>query len=328
MKKLGIVLPTFNRCTFAKDCVDNLLPQLLWNKENTCLLITDNSSPDDTEVFLRPYSEQYPDLIKYVRQKENIGPHANFYYGVNNIDAEYVFLLGDDDIIAPNFISTILMLINIYKGVGLMHFNHIVISPNQKEIFLYQFKFNLKSLIRKYSSGAEFIEEYLTTPSFMSSIVFRKECMLDGFKHNYHEECYGYDWLLCLYYGILNYSCIYYPFPLVIQRSGEIYERYALNTILGQQRIFDYMSKYIPNIDNYWKKDIYTNKNREILRVIGTIPQFKDFYAQYYEELKSCLYSRMHQRLLYVAIFFPKSLALLIMGIAKLFTMFLYRRSF
>lgn len=304
MKKLGVVLPTYNRCKYAKEGVDILLPQLLRNRGEVCLLITDNASPDETEQQLKPYAEKYPELITYVKQKENIGPHANFYYGIKHIDSEYVYLLGDDDLVSPNFVQIILHLLEYNPKVGMIHFNYLEGQSDLKRIKVHKTSVTDYSLCKHYQDGKLFVEDVLISPSFMSSDVFRKECMLKGLETNYHEDCYGYDWLVCLYTGVVDKPCIYYEMPLVVQRWGSWYPESALNTILGQQRVFDYLSDYFPNISSKWKERT-SNNGIETIRVVLTITKNKRLYKSYYGELKNCLINPLHRFCLFVATYTP-----------------------
>jgi len=305
MKKLGIVLPTYNRCKFAKEGVENLLPQLLNNRENVCLLITDNASSDDTEKLLRPYSEEYPEIIEYFRQKENIGPHANFYFGIKHLNTDYIYLLGDDDLVSPYFVTTILCLLEKYPDIGMIHFNYLEGQSDLKRVKVHKSKVIDNGLCKLYQIGKNFVNDMLISPSFISSNVFKKECMLKGLETNYHEDCYGYDWLVCLYTGIIEKQCIYYELPLVVQRYGEAYPKFALNTILGQHRIFEYLSEIIPDAMIKWQKDVRLQNSWNVIAIIKTIIPHRRFYKKWYRELSTCLGSQWQRFNLFIAINMP-----------------------
>lgn len=316
MKKLGIVLPTYNRAKYALEGIQALMPQLLHNSDRTCLLISDNASTDDTEKVLKPFAEKYPDIIRYVKQSENIGPHANFYFGIKNIDAEYVYLLGDDDLVSPNFIDIILNILDNNQDVGIVHMNYLEGPEDLKEVSIHHRHINNIRLIKIFNEGTEFIKEMLISPSFISSNVFRRDCMLEGLKSNYHEDCYGYDWLVCLYTGLVNKKCLFYNLPLVVQRWGSPYPRFALNTLLGQQRVFDYMDPYIPGTSELWRNHV--SSMYSTLSVIRTICADKKLYKPYYKEINSCLRSRVHRFSLLSALFLPSVIGKIIIDIFKI----------
>lgn len=305
MKKLGIVLPTYNRCVYVKESIENLLPQLLNNRGDVCLLVSDNASPDETEKLIRPYADNYPDIVEYVRQKENIGSHANFYFGIKHIEAEFVYLLGDDDIVSPFFVSTILYLLKYNPNVGMIHFNYLEGPNDLKIVKVHNSTVTEHCLCKNYQNGKQFVKDVLISPSFMSSDIFRKECMIKGLNTNYHKDCYGYDWLVCLYTGIMDKPCIYYELPLVVQRYGGLYQNFALNTIVGQHKVFEYISEMIPDILLLWKEKVKSQDSWNAIAVIKTIPHDREYYKQWYEEMKKCLGSKWQIFNLSIAVKIP-----------------------
>ena len=87
MKLLTIVLPTYKRCKFVEENIIAILPQLIKYKEEVSLLVTDNASNDGTTEVVSRFLNADCD-IKYHCQKENIGAHGNFYWGIDNSESE------------------------------------------------------------------------------------------------------------------------------------------------------------------------------------------------------------------------------------------------
>lgn len=318
MKKLGIVFPTYNRCNYAYEGVSALIPQLLRNQEHVSLLITDNASPDSTEEMLKPFAEKYSNFIVYVRQKQNIGPHANFYYGIENIQAEYIYLLGDDDIVSPHLVDILLNLLSSNQEIGMLHFNFLSGVEDLHSVKACHESIRSKSLCLKYSSGWDFVKDFLIAPSFMSSNVFRKDCMLKGMENNYHEDCFGYDWLLCLYSGIVDKECLYYDLPLVVQRFGRVYQNFALNTIVGQHKLFEYLSNKTNDLVSLWEDEVKYQKCYNAIAVISTIPEYRDFYKSKYKDLENCLKSKIQRMCLFVSVYFIPEVSLPILFLVRI----------
>jgi hypothetical protein len=67
----------------------------------------DNCSNDKTELICARYLELYPDIIRYVRQEENIGLDRNIDSLILHSRGEFVKLLGDDDLLHLDFLSRI-----------------------------------------------------------------------------------------------------------------------------------------------------------------------------------------------------------------------------
>jgi glycosyltransferase involved in cell wall biosynthesis len=104
-KTLAICIPTYNRAALLAKNLDVLVP--LAQASDCPIYISDNASPDDTEKVVGEARKQY-EKIYYVQQRENIGFCRNFEYVVNMAEADYVWLLGDDDYIAEGCIEKVL----------------------------------------------------------------------------------------------------------------------------------------------------------------------------------------------------------------------------
>lgn len=310
MKLLTIVLPTYKRCKFVEENIIAILPQLIKYKEEVSLLVTDNASNDGTTEVVSRFLNADCD-IKYHCQKENIGAHGNFYWGIDNSESEFVFLLGDDDICSPNFLDSVLPILRENRNkLGILHFNYIMGSPDMKGESLFNTNFENANIVVEYNDASEFIKTYWIGPSFISSLIFRKEIMEKGKKTNYHEDCFGYDWLLAIYTGSIGFTCIYYKMPLLVQRFGNSYPNFALNTILGQYKLFYYLDNYIPGISRQWKKQVASQKYYNVVNVISTIINNKDVYSPIYNDLKCCLDNTIHRLALFISIKVPKIISL------------------
>lgn len=93
-KILSISIPTFNGSDTISKTLDILLPQCDSRVE---VIISDNCSTDNTSEVINEYLIKYP-FIRYVRNKENIGPDSNFLQCMNLAKGEYSLLLSDDDV--------------------------------------------------------------------------------------------------------------------------------------------------------------------------------------------------------------------------------------
>lgn len=102
---LTIAIPTFNRKPRLERCLITLLEQVAGKSVE--LLVSDNASCDDTQFFMEAFCLEHPE-VTYIRNTENIGPDRNFLNCYNKAAGEYVLLLGDDDVLLPGAVDTIL----------------------------------------------------------------------------------------------------------------------------------------------------------------------------------------------------------------------------
>jgi len=103
-KLVSIGMPVFNGGKHIRDALDSLLAQTYRNFE---LIISDNSSTDETEQICREY-EEIDFRIRYIRQPENLGATENFQFVLARAKGEYFMWAAHDDIWDPCWIETLL----------------------------------------------------------------------------------------------------------------------------------------------------------------------------------------------------------------------------
>ena len=110
---LSICIPTFNRGLFLAELLESLLPQLTSTSSQAAsadLLISDNHSADDTASIVARFKQRgLP--VRYVRNEANLGADANFLRCLSLATGKYVWVLGDDDLVMPGAIASLLSLL-------------------------------------------------------------------------------------------------------------------------------------------------------------------------------------------------------------------------
>jgi glycosyltransferase involved in cell wall biosynthesis len=94
-------MPVYNGSNHIREAIESVVNQTLQDYE---LLISDNASTDDTESICEDYCKRYPQ-IKYFRQRQNIGAHANFKFVTQNARGVLITWLAHDDILEPAFLT-------------------------------------------------------------------------------------------------------------------------------------------------------------------------------------------------------------------------------
>jgi glycosyltransferase involved in cell wall biosynthesis len=124
MKLVSIGLATYNGSRTLRRALDTLLAQTYKNFE---LIISDNASTD-TEV--QKICEEYAakdTRIRYVRQKENIGPLRNFKFVADEARGEFFMWTADDDWWHPEFVEKLLKKLEENPGAGVAMPSHHLI---------------------------------------------------------------------------------------------------------------------------------------------------------------------------------------------------------
>lgn len=93
--KLTIVTTTYNQEKFIEQTLDGFVMQ----KVNFPFqaIISDDCSTDSTRKILKKYAKKYPEIIKPVFNKKNVGPMDNFVNTLSLVNSEYVALCDGDD---------------------------------------------------------------------------------------------------------------------------------------------------------------------------------------------------------------------------------------
>ena len=98
---VSIGLPTYNRADTLQRAVELILAQDYRNIE---VVISDNASTDRTSEFCRLLCQR-DNRVRYIRQRENIGPTANYGAVLAAARGDMYMATADDDWLATNYVS-------------------------------------------------------------------------------------------------------------------------------------------------------------------------------------------------------------------------------
>jgi glycosyltransferase involved in cell wall biosynthesis len=108
---LTIAIPTFNRELYLMELLESLLPQLAGLATDLVeLIVSDNCSEDLTASMVVSFQDRgLP--CRLIRNETNLGADGNFLQCLNLAQGQYVWVLGDDDLVEPGAIATLLDLL-------------------------------------------------------------------------------------------------------------------------------------------------------------------------------------------------------------------------
>lgn len=101
MKKISIIVPTYNVEKYIAKCLDSLVAQ---EYPNFDIIIVNDGSPFNEQVIIDEYVKRYPNLVKSII-KENGGYGSALEVGFESSDAEYVLVCDPDDYLEKNALS-------------------------------------------------------------------------------------------------------------------------------------------------------------------------------------------------------------------------------
>lgn len=262
---LSIAIPTRNRSKTLRDLLSDISISIEFgnvDKNHLKIYIFDNASTDDTASTVKAFNCSLP--ISYKVNKDNIGMGLNIFQAYTAVNGEYVWVIGDDELMPKTALMTIFSAIK-ELSPGLI----IAREPSYKSFL------RLPKVYPSYADFAKNMEivnpHYLIAHSLISTNIVKK---------SFFDECAAMDAIDTYYghmYGIASglkacSSAVVLPkeeailvrkiylgpvdgfWPDSIEKEQVIYlewvkKLYALN-IAPSTVISNYRAKLMPNILN------------------------------------------------------------------------------
>jgi glycosyltransferase involved in cell wall biosynthesis len=182
--KLTVAIPSFNGEKHLVECLDSIIYSISKSSEPNLVDIQlfINGSTDGTYQLIRSKYEHLK-MIGLNFFVENLGYDQNILRLLNNVDSEYVWLLGDDDVVSANAITEIINVITRLSPAC------IVLRPIMFEKLVIESDTFLDSL--EYYNSDSFFRELLWLGSAISSNIWKNENLqLAG-----REKFIGTNWI-------------------------------------------------------------------------------------------------------------------------------------
>jgi glycosyltransferase involved in cell wall biosynthesis len=131
--KLSICIPTYNRAKCLANCLNSII---LCNSQSDFMFqvcVSDNNSTDGTEEVVRRFGLNLD--IKYHKNSSNLGIPRNFLNVVSMADGDFIWIIGDDDLLMPNAIDELYKLINEHSQVDFFYVNSFHLHTEYLENF-------------------------------------------------------------------------------------------------------------------------------------------------------------------------------------------------
>jgi len=124
--KLSVCIPTYNRAAHLANCLNSIILSNSQTDLQFQVCVSDNNSNDETEKVVR-HAQSIID-IKYHKNSSNLGIPRNFLNVVSMADGDFVWLIGDDDLLMPNAITDLYQLIDKHPRVDFFYVNSFHLS--------------------------------------------------------------------------------------------------------------------------------------------------------------------------------------------------------
>jgi glycosyltransferase involved in cell wall biosynthesis len=105
MKKVSVIMPTYNRCDFICRAINSVLNQTYSNFE--IIVIDDNGENSSVRKEMIEIMQKYQldSRVKYIKNSKNMGGALARNIGIKEASGEYITFLDDDDVYLPTKIE-------------------------------------------------------------------------------------------------------------------------------------------------------------------------------------------------------------------------------
>ena len=170
---LSIAIPTFERVEYLTELLEALLPQVA-REPRVELIVSDNASTDATPAMMHAFvARGLP--VRYVRNPENIGSDANFMQCLDLARGTYAWVLGDDDLVQPYAIRSLLSLLQ-QSTPDLVYLSSYGFSGSYQPRLV---RDRLGRFAEVVTDGAYFLEKVNSLIGLISVVIINKDRLLD-----------------------------------------------------------------------------------------------------------------------------------------------------
>lgn len=144
MKKIEILLSTYNGEKFIREQLDSLLKQTY---QDFKIIIRDDGSSDNTLKIIKEYASNFGDKIFIDTScNKNLGPAKSFLYLLQRSNADYIFFCDQDDIWVDKKVEICLKKIKDFENMPTLIYSDLELIDSdenvlKKSFFKYK-KFN------------------------------------------------------------------------------------------------------------------------------------------------------------------------------------------
>ena len=124
--KLSVCIPTYNRDMHLENCLNSIIKCKRYSNLDFEVCISDNDSSDQTRAIVEKAQLKLP--IKYHKNETNVGIPKNFLNVISMAKGDFIWLLGDDDLLLPDAISRLYDLLEKHPDVDFFYVNSFHLS--------------------------------------------------------------------------------------------------------------------------------------------------------------------------------------------------------
>lgn len=305
-KLLSILIPTYNRADVISYTISLFEEQVKRNIDECELIVCDNASQDSTENVLKKFEKEHP-FFKFVEYSEHVEVGDSITRSIENANAKFFIVFGDDDLPAPFMIDTILYELKKYPDIGMLVFNRLAGSSSLYSSGVEGVHVESSSILNSYEeyypNFKQFANLYNIPAGFISVDVVRLESWRKYYRDVYPNNHEGWNYMVPYLYSVREYPALYLQYPLCTRRTPaktgngghhQWENKWGMIIFVAKGRVLSSLAKY--DIIDDWKQ-IYQNYIGDLQTMFYKLTSMTNAQnlAPYIDEL--CSYQKDNKRI-------------------------------
>lgn len=128
---VSVIIPNYNHGRYLKQRIESVLNQTYQNFE---VIILDDCSTDDSKAIIQSYQDNNK-VKQIIYNKNNSGsPFLQWEKGISMAAGDYIWIAESDDFASPDFLSSLVHLVNSNTNIGLAFCSSDTVDENGSRI--------------------------------------------------------------------------------------------------------------------------------------------------------------------------------------------------
>jgi glycosyltransferase involved in cell wall biosynthesis len=220
--RVTVGIPTYNRSKELSFLIESVLVQM--SDRFRCqveILVADDMSTDATRAVVREYADKNPDIISYRYNEKNLGYSRNVDSVICNAKGEYVLLMGDDDALEENALSTLWDILDKHNDLGVVILGETPYDPQLKAPLADSDKQLKRTGGVLYRPGLDYVRDRRKfTPALISGCVLRRDAWLQSGASDFYDTISIH--ILCAMRILLTHSLYFSNLPTIKYRTSGV----------------------------------------------------------------------------------------------------------
>lgn len=159
----SVLIPTYNCANYLKETLQSVLAQDLGEDKMEIIVVDDHSTKDDPEAVVKTLGKG---RVKFIQQTQNVGKVRNYETGLEASKGHYIHQLHGDDMVSPEFYSTMESLLKQHPDVGAAFSRTIYIDEQSRWTGMTGMLQDYDGVVTKMAEKL-YTEQYIQTPSMV-----------------------------------------------------------------------------------------------------------------------------------------------------------------